>query len=88
MRLTMTADYAVGAIVHLAMKESGHIAPIWEIARAEDVPLSFLSKIMQSMSKTNIARLYRGKFGGYSLAADLKGMTLRDDIEAIEGPST
>ncbi len=86
MRLTMTADYAVRAIVYLAMKKKDSITPIREIAKVQEVPLSFLSKIMQTLSKTSMVRVYRGKFGGYSLAADPKKMSLKDVIEAIEGP--
>ena len=52
----------------------------------EEVPMSFLGKIFQSLAKAGIVKSARGSGGGFSLARLPSEISALDIIEAIEGP--
>jgi len=52
----------------------------------EDIPNSFLGKILQSLAKAGIVKSARGSGGGFSLARTPTEVTALEIIEAIEGP--
>jgi Rrf2 family protein len=56
------------------------------IAKAQDVPPRFLAKIFQSLAKAGVVKSHRGAKGGFSLARTAADITIKDVIEAIEGP--
>ena len=85
MQLTMTGEYAVRAMVHLAGVPSGGIVQITDIAREWDIPESFLRKIIAKLSRAELVESRRGNGGGVLLAQDPNTLTLLDVIEAVEG---
>lgn len=86
LQLTRDGEYAVRAVLHLASQPDGKISLVNEISEAQDVPRSYLSKIMQHLTKAGLVRSRRGAKGGSSLAKPANQITLREVIEAIEGP--
>lgn len=88
MKLSRLADYAIRAVVHLASKEDSEErrATISEIAKAQKIPQSFLAKVMQSLTRGGLVIAQRGKTGGFSLAREGSKITVRNIIEAVEGP--
>ncbi|HBG46566.1 MAG TPA: Rrf2 family transcriptional regulator [Deltaproteobacteria bacterium] len=86
LQLTRDGEYAVRAIIFLASQPEGKISLITEIAEAEEVPKSYLSKIMQHLVRSGLVRSRRGINGGFMLAKPADSITLRQAIEAIEGP--
>lgn len=86
LQITRDGEYAVRAIVYLASQPEGKISLVNEISEAQDVPKSYLSKIMQHLTKAGLAKSRRGARGGFSLARPASQITLRETIEAIEGP--
>ncbi len=86
MQLTMTGEYALRAVIHLAEKEFGAITPIREISKRWDIPEKFLRKIIPLLSAAGILESHRGSRGGVSLARPPQTMTPVDVIEAVEGP--
>lgn len=86
MKLTKLADYAVRAVVHLGCKKPGELATTEEIAEANMIPRPFLSKVMQSLCRGGIAVAHRGKSGGFTLARKGNEITVRQIVEAVEGP--
>jgi len=85
MKLTRASDYAIRGVVYMAMQPPGAIVVIPEVAREMDVPVGFLARIFQSLSRIGIVVSHRGKKGGYSLARKPEEITLCDVIEAVEG---
>ncbi len=85
MRLTRASDYAIRGVIYMAMQPAGAIVVIPEVAREMDVPVGFLARIFQSLSRIGIVISHRGKKGGYSLARKPEEITLCDVIEAVEG---
>jgi len=86
LQLTRDGEYAVRAVVYLATRPEGELCLISEIADVQDVPRSYLSKIMQQLVKAGLVKSRRGAKGGFALARPAGEITLREAIEAIEGP--
>jgi Rrf2 family protein len=85
MKLTRASDYAIRGVVYMSMQDEGKIVVIPEVAREMDVPVGFLARIFQSLSRAGIVISHRGKKGGYSMARKPETVTLCDVIEAVEG---
>ena len=86
MHVTAKADYAVRAIVELAAGPQGSPRKVEELARAQDIPLSFLENILTQLRSAGIVRSQRGPEGGYWLAKPAEKTTLAAVIRAVEGP--
>ncbi|AJE03186.1 RrF2 family transcriptional regulator [Geobacter pickeringii] len=86
MELTRKGEYAIRGIVYLAQLPPGKVALISEIAEAADVPQTFLAKILQSFAKIGIVKSFRGAGGGFTLGRSAGKITLREVVEAVEGP--
>lgn len=86
MRLTKGTDYGARGAIYLAKLPPSAVALVGDIADAEGVPESYLAKILQSLAKEGIVHSHRGAKGGFSLARPACEITLRQVVEAIEGP--
>lgn len=57
-----------------------------DIAKACNVPDSFLGKILQSLAKSDILVSERGKKGGFRLGKEPNKICMYDVIVAVDGP--
>jgi Rrf2 family protein len=88
MQITRRADYAVRTVLFLASMENGNRAPTSRIAEEQNIPSSFLAKIVSQLSVAGIVQTSRGARGGVSLAKPAPEISLLDVVEAIDGPIT
>lgn len=86
MELTRKGEYAIRGIIYLAQQPQGRVSLISEIAAATEVPQTFLAKIFQSFAKLGLVSSSRGTGGGFVLARPASAITLREVVEAVEGP--
>jgi Rrf2 family protein len=86
MQITHQADYATRAVLHLARAQNGKLIPTNEIARVQNIPASFLAKIIAQLSIAGVLHTFRGAHGGVKLARKPQNITLLEVIEAIDGP--
>ncbi|MBI4839935.1 MAG: Rrf2 family transcriptional regulator [candidate division NC10 bacterium] len=86
MKLTRGGEYGIRGVLYLAHQDNGKVSMLSAIAKAQDVPPRFLAKIFQALAKAGIVRSHRGAKGGFSLARSAAEITIKDVIEAIEGP--
>jgi Rrf2 family protein len=86
MELTMTGEYAVRAMMHVASLPKHAVVQIPSISREWDIPEKFLRKIIAKLTKGGLLRSHRGAGGGVSLARAARAITLLDVIELVEGP--
>ena len=86
MQITHQADYATRAVLHLARAQNSKLIPTNEIARAQNIPSSFLAKIIAQLSIAGVLHTFRGAHGGVKLARKPQNITLLEVIEAIDGP--
>jgi Rrf2 family protein len=84
-RVTAKVDYAVRALLELAVASDGPVKGE-RIAQAQEIPLKFLENILIDLRHANIVRAQRGAEGGYWLARPASEVTLGEIIRAVEGP--
>lgn len=85
MQFSKSTDYALHALIHLALSEkSGHIG-IRELSDMLGVSVSYLSKIMSKLRQDGIVRAVPGVNGGYELAKPANEITFLEVIQVIEG---
>ena len=85
MLFSRTAEYAVRAMTFLATQKPGQLAGAREIAAAENIPMPFLWKILQLLTKRKLVRSFKGIRGGYELAWAPDGVKLSDIVFATDG---
>lgn len=86
LQISRDGEYALRAMLYLAALPVGKSSLVHEISSAQNVPKSFLAKIMQQLSKAGLVTSRRGANGGFTLARPPGKITLREAIEAIQGP--
>ena len=86
MKLTRGGEYGIRGVLYLAQQDNGKVSMLSAIAKAQEVPPRFLAKIFQALAKAGIVKSHRGAKGGFSLARMPADVTMKDVIEAIEGP--
>ena len=73
-------------MVHLARQPNGDFMEISEVAHAVNVPEKFLRILFHELVKSRLLRSQRGTGGGFVLARPAADITLREIVEAIQGP--
>jgi Rrf2 family protein len=86
MQITRQADYAVRAVLYLAQLGEDKRAATSQIAQEQQIPPSFLAKIVSQLSVAGLLQTSRGARGGVSLARTPEEISLLEVVEAIDGP--
>jgi Rrf2 family protein len=86
MQITRQADYAVRAVLYLAKIGPETRAATSQIAHEQQIPPSFLAKIVSQLSVAGLLQTSRGARGGVSLARSAEQISLLEVVEAIDGP--
>ncbi|MCZ0205218.1 RrF2 family transcriptional regulator [Streptomyces achromogenes] len=86
MRISARADYAVRAVLELAVRQGNGPVKAEEIAAAQDIPHKFLEGILGDLRRAGIVDSRRGGGGGYRLARVAPSITVADVIRAVDGP--
>lgn len=86
MKITQEADYALRIILHLSRNGIDARVDAKSISESEGIPTRFTLKILRKLTKAGLTKSYRGVGGGYSLNREPEAITMKDVIEAIDGP--
>jgi Rrf2 family protein len=86
MRISAKADYAVRAVIELAVIPDGTNLNAREIASAQDIPQNFLENILAELRRAGIVHTHRGPGGGSRLARPATTITVAEILLAVEGP--
>ncbi len=86
MQITRQADYAVRAVFYLAKLGPDRRAATSQIAQEQQIPPSFLAKIVSQLSVAGLLQTSRGARGGVSLSRSPAEISLLEVVEAIDGP--
>ena len=81
--LSQTAEYALRAMLILAQGDS-RAHTVQEIARASRVPLDYLAKILNSLSRAGLVTAQRGRGGGFQPARPADEITILEVIAAVD----
>ncbi len=85
-RLTRHGEYAVRCVLELARSYGVAQATTKEVASKQEIPPPFLSKILGRLIIAGLVTSQRGASGGITLAKPPHRISLREVIEAVEGP--
>jgi len=85
MRVSAKADYAIRAMVELAVAGGGPLKAD-RISQAQEIPAKFLENIMGDLRNAGLVRSQRGAEGGYWLARSAAEIDLAQVIRAVDGP--
>ena len=84
-----TCKYAIRAILYLAIHtDEENKVGVDEIANGLDIPKHFLAKILQQLTRHNLASSTKGRNGGFYLSEENKDASLLPVITSIDGPDT
>ena len=86
MKITKKGEYAMRALVDLALNYKKGLKQIQDIVRDEDIPEKFLEQILVILRNAGFVESKRGVGGGYSLNKPPDEISLGEVIRLIDGP--
>jgi Rrf2 family protein len=86
MRFSLQVQYAICGSFDLAYNGRGRPVQIRVISERQAIPARYLEQIFQRLRRAGLIRSKRGPGGGYTLARAPEEISLREIIEALEGP--
>jgi Rrf2 family transcriptional regulator, cysteine metabolism repressor len=87
MNISVKADYALLAILDLALQPAGEPVRIADIARRQKIPQKFLELILASLKQGGFVESRRGAEGGYLLARPAEAITVGEVLRFIDAKS-
>jgi Rrf2 family protein len=85
LQITLTADYALRAVVYIASKGLDRYVPAAEIAQEQQIPRLYVSKILQCLTRADIVSTIPGRKGGAKLQRQPHEISVLKVVEAVEG---
>lgn len=86
MRVSAKADYALRALIEIAVRDDGRPVSAEELGRLQDIPHGFLQAILADLRRAGIVVSQRGQSGGWRMAARPADVSVADVIRAVDGP--
>ena len=86
LRINRQTDYAVRVLLALAKQGEGARLSSTDIQREMLIPKAFMPRIVAQLSRTGLLNTFPGRDGGLMLSRLASQITLRDVVEAFEGP--
>ena len=84
-KFSKKVDYSVLLITELVQRD-GQITSASTLADKFGLSSDFIANLMKNLSRKGLIRSTRGKNGGYSLLVAPEHITLKDLIQAVDGP--
>ncbi|HNQ22734.1 MAG TPA: Rrf2 family transcriptional regulator [Phycisphaerae bacterium] len=81
--ISRTAEYALRAVVWLA-NHGNAPAGTREIAKTTQVPVGYLSKVLQALSRANLVCSRPGRGGGFVLSHPARRISVLDVVNAVD----
>jgi Rrf2 family transcriptional regulator, cysteine metabolism repressor len=88
MHISVKGEYALHALIDLALERPGEPVKIADIARRQKIPQKFLELILAGLKQGGFVESRRGSEGGYMLARPADSLTLGEVLRFVEGPRT
>lgn len=86
LRINLQTDYAVRVILALATRGQGIRLSTAEIQREMLIPPALMTRIVAELARHGLVDTFPGREGGVSLPCPPSQITLKDVVEAFEGP--
>lgn len=85
MQLTRAADYGVRVMIYLAAADAETRISLFDLAVQTNAPDSFLSKVLQALSRAGYITSRRGQSGGFKMSNKGREASMLNVIEAVDG---
>ena len=82
--VSLRAEYAVKAMLRLALTHGGEPVQAKEIAAYGGIPVKSVEQIMHDLRAARLVKSVRGRAGGYVLAYGPEEITFADIVDATE----
>lgn len=86
LKINRQTDYAVRVLLALARQQEGTRLSTAAIQREMLVPPALMPRIVAELARNNLIKTFTGRDGGLMLSRPSDQLTLRDVVEAFEGP--
>jgi Rrf2 family protein len=86
MEISRQTDYAIRAIEYLSRMPAEELVQTKEIAKQQGIPEKYLPTIVRTLARAGLLKTMRGNHGGIRLSRPPEEISLRDVVEAIDGP--
>jgi Rrf2 family transcriptional regulator, cysteine metabolism repressor len=87
MRISAKGEYAIKAMLDLAMHRGRPLVPIQEIAARQAIPQRYLEQVLLALKRSGLLTSKRGSTGGYHLGKPPEEITVGAVLRAVEGGS-
>src|SRR5262249_12260859 len=87
MRISAKGEYAIKAMLDLAMHRGRTLVPIQEIAARQAIPQRYLEQVLLALKRAGLLTSKRGSTGGYHLTQAPDEVTVGAVLRAVEGGS-
>jgi len=84
--LRQNTDYALRVMVHLAHSDVNGCISARTLAKEQEISYQFACKILQQLHEAKLVDSTMGPKGGYRLSRPAAEITMRQVIEAVQGP--
>lgn len=85
MRISAKGEYAIKAMLDLAMHRGRALVPIQEIAARQAIPQRYLEQVLLALKRAGLLTSKRGSAGGYHLSKSPDEVTVGAVLRAVEG---
>jgi Rrf2 family protein len=85
MRISAKGEYAIKAILDLAMHRDRGLIPIQEIAARQAIPQRYLEQVLLALKRAGLLTSKRGSAGGYHVTRAPEDISVGDVLRAVEG---
>jgi Rrf2 family protein len=85
MRISAKGEYAIKALLDLALHEAGGVVSIQEIATRQAIPQRYLEQVLLQLKRAGVLASRRGAAGGYQLGRSPGEITVGEVLRAVEG---
>lgn len=86
LKINRQTDYAVRVVLALAKRGEPTRLSSNEIQQEMLIPKAFMSRIVAQLARSGLINTFPGREGGLTLPRPASQITLRDIVEAFEGP--
>ena len=88
MRVSAKGEYAIRALLDLAVHHGEGLVPIQEVARRQGIPQRYLEQVLLVLKRAGFLDSKRGAAGGYQLVRAPAAITVGEVLRAVEGRVT
>jgi Rrf2 family cysteine metabolism transcriptional repressor len=85
MKITYRGDYALKAVLDLALHYEKELVTIHDMAKRIDAPVKFLEQVLLELKKGGFVESRRGKVGGFLLSKAPDKITVGEVVRFVEG---